>query len=134
MNILPLLVISAAIVAFFQDEFARFFGKLFSHAWVRLFLPLVLVSAGVEAWTSMYWVLAIMQSRIHAMMLSLFQLFPYATWSAIFSQWLFLFLISGAPAWGLFWWLKRKDAENIVLKTMYTYLLVWLFLILLWVV
>lgn len=134
MNMLPLLVISAAILAFFQDEFASLFRKLFSRAWVRLLLPLTLASVGVQTYTTMHWMLEIMQARMHAMMLAFFKLFPYGAFSAILSQSLFLFLVSGVPVWGLFWWLKRKEAEKITFKVTCAYLFVWLSLVLLWVV
>ena len=92
MNTLPLLVISAAILAFFQDEFASLFHKLFSRAWVRILLPLTLASVGVQTYTTMRWMLEIMQTRIHAMMLAFFKLFPYGYFFAIYRKVYFCFL------------------------------------------
>lgn len=133
MNILPLLVIGAAILTFFQDEFASLFRKLFARAWVRIFLPLILASASLLLYKDMYPMLQLMQARMHAIMLAFFKLFPFGVWSAILSQSLFLFLVSGLPVWGIFWWLRHKEAEGLVLKVTSAYLFSWLFWVLLWV-
>jgi hypothetical protein len=134
MNMLPLLVIAAAIIAFFQDELASFLRKLFSYGWVRLFLPLLLVSVGVQCYVKKYFILQLTQARIHALMLSFFKLFPYGFGSLILSQSLFLFLVSALPVWTVFFWFKRKEVENAEFKVTCAYFFFWLSLILLWVV
>lgn len=133
MSALPFLVILAAIVAFFQDEFAQFFRQLFSHAWIRFLLPLLIVEVIIESYyQTVSMVLIFAQTRMHAIMLSFFKCFPYAGWAAVFSQFIFLFGITTLPILCFWAWSKRFSTSEIEENLTVSYAVFWLFFILLW--
>ncbi len=135
MSLLPFLVILAAIVAFFQDEFASLFRRVFSYRWVRMLAPLAIVEVMVErSYDTFSGTLAWWQECLHAVMLVFFErCFPYTAWAAVLSQFLFLFGVSAFLVWAVWLGANRFSVQKNNHKITILYAFLWLFFLLLWV-
>lgn len=134
MSLLPLLVICASILAFFLDEFAQTFKKIFAIRGIRIVLPLFIVSSCV-IWlsngilTCLLW----FQTYFRYLMVLIFQCLPYKLWAGIIAQWCVIFLVASVPTWCLYGILKYKQWGRPTVWATHTYLILWIVLVILWV-
>lgn len=134
MSLLALLVICASILAFFLDEFAATFKKMFAVGWIKIFLPLFIVSVCVISFsTSILSCLLWFQNYFRYLMVLIFQCLPNKVWSGIIAQCVVIFLVASLPTWGLYGLLKYKHWGRPMVWATHIYLILWISLVILWV-
>ena len=134
MTLLPLLVIIAATLSFFLDEFSGALKKIFSISWLRVILPLLIMSSCAMSFkNNMLLILLSCQNYFRYLMVLVFQYLPNTMWGSHIAQLSVLFLMASLPVWCFYGVLKYKRfGKTLALATlMYSFL--WLALLILWV-
>lgn len=126
---LALIILGTSILVFFSDEFARIIKKLFSVYWIRLLLPIIIVSMLIEHY--MDWVL-----RGKEFILELVYCInaPLHLETTVIAQIIFLFLIANIPIWILHLLAKRKMIPKPWEHTYLTSILLWVVAVILLIV
>jgi hypothetical protein len=103
------IVLCAAIVVLFSQEFASVFKKIFAIPGVKLFLPLFVVSLLVEYYQAMgIWFLLFYKDYLHIFLHYLVSVLPFAKGAITFVHILYLFVIACVPIWILYGWAWHK--------------------------
>jgi hypothetical protein len=128
-----LLVVCAAIFVLFADEMTAFFKKIFGIPWVRLFVPLLVITF-FWVWHDDFLPLALawLQAKTNIFVMSFASFLPQSM------QWvaraLGLYVLASIPAWIIYWHINRKIATR---KSTYRitrlYAFAWMFFMLLFV-
>jgi len=134
MTLLAFLVIIAAIIAFFLDELSGTLKKIFSVGWLRVMLPLLAVSGCLMSFkNTLLLMLLSCQTYCRYLMVLIVQFLPNTLWGGYIAQQSVLFLMTSIPVWCLYGVLKYKHWGNPYAWATRTYLILWIFLLILWV-
>jgi hypothetical protein len=134
MTLLAFLVIIAAIIAFFLDEFSATLKKIFSISWLRGILPLLAVSGCLMSFkNSVLLMLLSCQTYFRYLMVLIYQYLPNTVWGGYIAQLSVLFLMTSLPVWCFYGVLKYKRWGNPLAWATRMYMFVWIFLVIFWV-
>jgi hypothetical protein len=127
------LVVFAAIFVLFADEMTAFFKKKFAIPWVRLFVPLFLISF-FWVWHDEFLPLALawLQAKANLFVGSFAVFLPHSI------QWvaraLGLYVLGSVPAWILYWHVSRQmTTKKNTHRVARLYVFAWMFFVLLFV-
>lgn len=97
---IALVVLFAAIVVFFSQEFTNFFKKLASIPGVLLLVPLLIASWVVEVYEAWgHWFIIITEALLHQAAAGLSALLPFEKGALTVVYVSLLFLFAGMPVW-----------------------------------
>jgi|GEM_PF-1931214 len=111
MGLVLFLVVFSAIFVAFTNEIATWLKKVLSVTWVRVCVPMVLISC-LWVWfdEEVLWVLEYLQQNLHFFTAKFAVLLPHQLmWSV--ARVLILYLSASIPAWLFYWKLSRDDSS-----------------------
>lgn len=127
-----LVVIVAAIVVFFSDEFARLFKKIAAIPGVKLFVPLIFASWVVERFdTWLVWMLLKLKQWMHGLIYALARWLPIEKGALSTAHVLNLFLVTVLPLLILHFSALRKPRYELWPYTYHLVITIWLVLVIL---
>ena len=131
-GLLAFLVLSAAIISFFLDDFKSLFKKLFALPGVELLLPLIILSVLLvlyndEVFNGLY----SLQGLLRQGMLALMHARSFNLGVLITTSVMGIFLLTSLPGFGVYWLVKYMEWGNPAvwaLRTSGILLIFWVFL------
>lgn len=94
------IVLTAAIVVFFSQEFGRFFKKIFAIPGAKLIIPLVIASWIIEYYEGWgLWLLWYYKKGLHYILRHTAAYFSWSAWALSFVHILQLFILASLPVW-----------------------------------
>jgi hypothetical protein len=133
-TVLALLIMIAAILSFFLDEFSSMLKKIYQVKWMRICVPLLIASGMVMSYYHMLLsFLLVLKIYFHGFMRAILSLLPFQYGSATIAQWLGLFIVTSLPVVVVYLILKYTRWMKPMRVVTRMYFILWIGLIILWV-